>query len=106
MSWNIRFVPKQRGSKGKEIKRLWPKLYDRLTTGAETAGYAAWMGFDLFVCFEWSFKPKRKRKREASDSPMSSKRVKVADPDRRALNGRCYRKLSPNPPEIAFGTSA
>ncbi len=82
---------KQTGSKGREKKILWPKLNDRLTTGAETPGYAAWMGFARFVCSEWSFKPKRKR--EASDSPRSSKRVKVADPDRRAQNGRSYRKL-------------
>ena len=82
---------KQTGSKGKEIKRLWPKLHDRLTTGAETPGYAAWMGFARFVCSKWSFKPKRNR--EASDLPRSSKRVKVADPDRRAQNGHSYRKL-------------
>ncbi len=36
---------KQTGSKGKEISRLWPKLHERLTTGAETPGYAVWMGF-------------------------------------------------------------
>ncbi len=82
---------KQTGSKGKEIKRLWPKLHNRLTTGVETPRYAEWMGFARFVCSEWSFKSKRKR--EASDSPRSSKRVKVADPDRRAQNGRSYRKL-------------
>ncbi len=76
---------KQTGSKGKEIKKLWPKLHDHLTTGAETPGYAVWLGFARFVCSEWSFKPKRKR--EASDLPRSSKRVKVADPD------RSYRKL-------------
>ncbi len=32
---------KQTGSKGKEIKILWPKLHDRLTPGADTPGYAA-----------------------------------------------------------------
>ncbi len=35
---------KQTGSKGKEIKRLWPKLHDRLTTAAETPDYSASMG--------------------------------------------------------------
>ncbi len=40
---------KQTDSKGKE-RELWPKLHDRLTTGAETPGYAAWMGFARFVC--------------------------------------------------------
>ena len=70
---------KQTGSNGQEIKRLWPKLHDRLTRGAETPGYAAWMGFARFVCSEWSFKPKRKRK--ASDLPRSSKRVKAAESD-------------------------
>ncbi len=101
---------KPTGSKGKKIKRLWPKLHDRLTTGMETPGYAAWIGFARFVCSEWSFKPKRKR--EASYLPRSNKRVKVADPDRRVQNGRSYRKLkallkAPARDSIRpFGTSA
>ena len=82
---------KPTGSKGKKIKRLWPKLHDRLTTGAEKPGYAVWMGFARFVCSEWSFKPKRKRK--ASELPRSSKRVKAAESDGRAQNGGSYRKL-------------
>ncbi len=52
---------KQTGSNGTEINRLWPKLHDRLKPGAETPGYAAWMGFAHFVCPSGRSSPSAKR---------------------------------------------
>ena len=77
---------KQTGSKGKEIKRLWPKLHDRLTRGAETPGYAAWMGFARFVPSGRSSPSARERLPICPGLVSASKRQSLmACPERRFL---------------------
>ena len=86
------FNAKKTSSKGNQTRQLWSKPHHRLTRGMETPGSEAWMGFAGSVITEWSLKPKRKR--EASETPRASKRVKAAVPDGRAQNGRPRMKLT------------